>query len=156
MQRRVLQAWIFLCIALAVHVADEALNGFLSVYNPTVLALRETKPWLPFPVFEFKVWLGGLITAVILLLAMSRAVARGATWARVVATLFAVLMLANAAGHTAGTILGRTVRAVRFDGPMPGFYSSPLLAAASIYVLVMLARTRATLGADAAQAHLRP
>ena len=33
-------AWIALCLAFALHVIDEASTGFLSVYNPTVLALR--------------------------------------------------------------------------------------------------------------------
>ena len=33
-------AWVQLCLALAAHVTDEALTGFLSVYNPTVLALQ--------------------------------------------------------------------------------------------------------------------
>jgi hypothetical protein len=27
-------AWLVLCAALAIHVADEALTGFLSAYNP--------------------------------------------------------------------------------------------------------------------------
>ncbi len=156
MQRGILRAWILLCLALAVHVTDEALTGFLSVYNPTVLALRERAPWLPFPVFEFNEWLGGLIVAVLVLLALSPAVARGAGWARVFAGVFAVFMLANAAGHTAGTIFGRTVATVQFPRPMPGFYSSPLLASAAIYLLLQLSRSRATLGADGAEARLRP
>jgi hypothetical protein len=29
-------AWIALCLAFALHIIDEALTGFLSVYNPTV------------------------------------------------------------------------------------------------------------------------
>jgi len=33
-------AWVLLCIATAVQVTDEALTGFLSVYNPAVVALR--------------------------------------------------------------------------------------------------------------------
>jgi hypothetical protein len=33
-------AWLFLCVAFCAHVADEALTGFLDVYNPTVLAVR--------------------------------------------------------------------------------------------------------------------
>ena len=40
-------AWIALCFALALHVVDEALTGFLSVYNPTVLALRSRYAWFP-------------------------------------------------------------------------------------------------------------
>ncbi|MGO8792293.1 MAG: hypothetical protein ACLQVL_33560, partial [Terriglobia bacterium] len=54
-------AWIALCLALALHVVDEASTGFLSVYNPTVVALRKSRPWLPFPVFTFGVWLAGLV-----------------------------------------------------------------------------------------------
>ena len=36
-------AWVLMWVALAVHVIDEALTGFLLVYNPTVLALRAEK-----------------------------------------------------------------------------------------------------------------
>jgi hypothetical protein len=43
-------------IALAIHVTDEALTGFLAVYNPTVLALRAKLPFFPMPTFEFREW----------------------------------------------------------------------------------------------------
>jgi len=138
---RLLVAWLGLCLAVAVHVADEALTGFLSVYNPTILALRESIPWLPFPVFRFEVWLGGLIVGILLLLSLSPFVHRGAAWMRPIAYALAVLMLANGALHTLGTIFGRTVASVRFARPMPGFYSSPLLIAAAIYLVVQLRRT---------------
>ena len=129
-----------LCLALAVHVADEAANGFLGVYNPTVMTMREKIPWLPLPVFRFETWLAGLIIAVIALVVLAVWVFRGARWTRPIAYGFAIVMLANALGHTLGTLLGRTVEAVRFPRPMPGFYSSPLLAAASIYLLYRLRR----------------
>jgi hypothetical protein len=61
---------------------------------------------------------------------------------RPVGYALAVLRLANAVGHILGTIAGRTVAEVRFPRPMPGFYSSPLLAAASVWLLVGLWRTR--------------
>ena len=48
-------------LALSVHVADEALTDFLSVYNPAVEALRERLPWFPLPTFTFEGWLTGLI-----------------------------------------------------------------------------------------------
>lgn len=54
----------------------------------------------------------------------------------------AVIMLLNGLGHTTGTILGRTVSSVRFPRPMPGFYSSPLLLATSVYAFMQLRRTR--------------
>jgi hypothetical protein len=50
---------VALCAALALHVADEALSGFLSVYNPAVRAIRERVPFLPLPTFLIAaaVWL---------------------------------------------------------------------------------------------------
>ena len=136
--RRVGQAFVALCAALAIHVADEAATGFLAVYNPTVTAIRERLPWLPLPVFGFEIWITGLIAAILALLVLSAFVFRGDRWTRPVAYAFAILMLVNALGHTAGTLFGRTIESVRFSGPMPGFYSSPLLAAASIYLLYRL------------------
>jgi hypothetical protein len=134
-------AWILLCLALALHVADEALTDFLSVYNPTVAAVRERVPWLLLPQFEFGPWLTLLIVAVAVLLSLSPTVARGVRWTRPVAYVFAVLMVLNAVGHTLGTVFGQIVAAVPFPRPMPGFYSSPLLLAASIYLLVELRRS---------------
>lgn len=62
-------AWVALCLALAIHVIDEALTDFLSVYNPMIKALRQRWRFLPLPTFSFGVWLSGLILAVILLFA---------------------------------------------------------------------------------------
>jgi hypothetical protein len=135
-------AWVALCLALALHVADEALTGFLSVYNPTVQGLRERIGYWPMPTFEFRNWLTGLITAVLMLLALSPFVFRGARWIRPLFYFFAVVMIANGLGHTAGTVFGRTISSVRFSRPMPGFYSSPFLLAASVYALIQLKRTR--------------
>lgn len=135
-------AWVALCLAMAVHVTDEALTGFLSVYNPTVLAMRERLGYWPMPTFEFRGWLTGLIMAVVVLLALSPFVFAGSRWIRPLFYFFAVIMLVNGLGHTAGTIAGRTFSSIRFPRPMPGFYSSPLLLVASIYALVQLRRTR--------------
>ena len=138
---RLFRAWVFLCLALGLHVTDEASTGFLSVYNPTVIALRKTWGWVPMPVFSFEVWLVGLILAVAALLGLSVFVLRGARWMRPLAYLFAALMIANGLGHTLGTIFGRTVAEVRFPRPMPGFLSSPFLFLASAYLLFELRRT---------------
>ena len=56
-------AWLAFCTALALHVTDEALTGFLSVYNPTILAIRPAGWRFP-PTFDFQTWLTGLILAV--------------------------------------------------------------------------------------------
>ena len=129
------RAWLALVTALALHVTDEALTGFLSVYNPTVLAMRQTFPNFPMPVFTFRVWLGGLITLIVILFLLSPFAFRGTGWIRYLAWPLAVIMLLNALGHTLGTILGHTVPSVQFARPMPGFYSLPLLAAASLFLM---------------------
>jgi hypothetical protein len=140
--KRLGTAWVLLCLTLAVHVTDEALTGFLNIYNPTVVALRAKLGYWPMPTFGFREWLTGLIAAVVILLALSPFVFRGARWIRPVFYIFAVIMLANGLGHTAATVFGQTVSSVRFPRPAPGFYSSPLLLAASIYGLAQLRRTR--------------
>lgn len=125
--RHLAKAWIILCLALAVHVVDEALTDFLSVYNPTVQAIRRKLPFLPLPTFTFRFWLTGLILAVILLLSLSRFAVRGAKWMIALSYVFAIIMLANGLSHIAGSFyLGRL---------MPGVYSAPLLLGASIYLL---------------------
>jgi len=135
-------AWVALSLALALHVIDEVSTGFLAVYNPTVRAMHAKVSWFPMPVFEYKEWLSGLIVAVVVLLSLSPFVFQGKRWMRPLAYFFAALMLANGLGHTLGTIAGRTVASVRFPRPMPGFYSSPVILAAAIYLLVQLRATR--------------
>ena len=137
------RAWVALTVALAIHVTDEAITGFLSVYNPTVLAIRETFPNFFMPIFTFQVWLGGLIGLIVILLSLSPFAFRGARWIRYLAWPLAIIMLLNAGGHTLGTIFGQTVSSVQFPRPMPGFYSSPLLAAASIFMMWTLRKSSA-------------
>ena len=136
------RAWLWLCLALLLHVVDEALTGFLAIYNPTVIALRERFPWLPIPTFEFGEWLAGLLIATAGLLFLGRYIARGARWMRPAGYVFAAIMIVNGAGHIAATLAGRTVASVPVHGFMPGVYSSPVLLAGSVYLLVCLRRTR--------------
>ena len=127
-------AWVGLALALGVHVADEALTDFLSVYNPAVEAIRQRAPWVPLPTFTFAVWLAGLILLVSTLLLFSPYAFRGACFIVWLAYPLGVIMLLNGLGHFAGTIcLGR---------PMPGVYSSPLLLAAAPYLLVQATKMR--------------
>ena len=127
-------AWVGLCLALALHVVDEALTDFLSVYNPAVQSIREHVSWLPLPTFTFQIWLGGLIVAVIVLSSLTVFVLRGSRWMTPVSYAFGVLMLANGLLHIAGSIqLGRF---------MHGVYSAPVLLAASIYLLATVHQQR--------------
>ena len=126
--------WVALCIALAVHVTDEALTDFLSVYNPAVLAIRRHFPLLPFPTFTFEVWLTGLILAVVVLLSLSTFAFQGARWLVPLTYLFGFMMLGNGVLHIGGSVyLGRL---------MPGVYSAPLLLAGSLYLLASVHNRR--------------
>ncbi len=121
-------AWIALCGALAVHVADEALTDFLALYNPTVLSIRERYPSLPLTTFTFEGWLALLIFAIVVLTAVSYFVRKGRWAMRPISYAFAGFMLLNGLLHIAGSFYMGTF--------MPGVYSSPLLLAASIFLIV--------------------
>ena len=135
-------AWILLCLAFCSHVADEALTGFLNVYNPTVVAMRARLGWFPMPTFEYRQWLVGLIVANVILLALTPFAYRNARGLRPLAYFFAGVMLLNGMGHTVFTVLGRTVASVQFPRPAPGFYSSPFLLITSIYLFARLRASR--------------
>ena len=119
-------AWVLLSVALSLHVTDEALTDFLSVYNPAVQAIRKRFPFLLLPVFTFRVWLAGLCVGIFVAFALSFLAFRGNHLAIVFAYPVAVLMFANGLGHIVASLYRRRM--------MPGVYSSPLLVAASAYL----------------------
>src|SRR4029077_749398 len=135
-------AWLLLCLAFCAHVADEALTGFLPIYNATVLALRSQYKWFPMPTFGFREWLTGLIIANTVLLLLTPFAFQNAGWLRPLAYFYSFVHLLNGMGHTLATIFGQTVSTIHFARPAPGFYSSPLLFAGSIYLLIRLRASR--------------
>ena len=94
------------------------------------------------PTFEYRGWLIGLIIANLILLALTPLAYRNTRALRPLAYFFAGVMLLNGMGHTLFTVLGRTVAAVQFPRPAPGFYSSPFLLIASIYLFSRLRASR--------------
>jgi hypothetical protein len=133
--------WLALTVAFLLHVLDEATTGVLHVYNPTVTAMRARWGWFPMPTFEFRPWLIGLIVAVLFLFALTPVASRGPRWLRPLAWFYAILMFSNGMGHTVFTILGRTLPALTFSRPAPGFYSSPLLFLSSVWLMMRLWQT---------------
>lgn len=122
------RAWLMLTLALACHVVDEALTGFLAVYNPIVRAARARFGWFPMPEFTFGVWLAGLCVLVALLLAISPLAYRASRSIRLAAYPYAAIMVLNGCGHLVGSIyLARWA---------PGATTAPLLIAASINLFV--------------------
>ncbi len=120
--------WLALCLALAVHIADEAHNGFLPVYNDAVRAIEELFPLLPAPSLSLALWLGLMVAMVAGLTALLPVVHRGAPWTRVATIGVALVALANVSGHAGASLLAGCV--------LPGTYSAPILTVAGVYALI--------------------
>ncbi|HXI63151.1 MAG TPA: HXXEE domain-containing protein [Gemmatimonadales bacterium] len=123
-------AWAALCVAFAIHVADEARTDFLSVYNTTARAIRARFPFLLIPTFTFRVWLTGLVVAVLLLASLTPVAFRGAPGLRPVAYVFGIVMAGNGVLHLVGSAYMRRA--------MPGVYSAPIILAAAGYLLASI------------------
>ena len=134
-------AWVLLCLGLALHITDEALTGFLDVYNPTAREISRRFGFGP-PTFTFGWWLGGLVFAACLLLALSPFAFQNRRAWRPLAYAFGIIMLLNGVSHTVGSILGHSFADIRFPRPMPGFYSSPFMFAAAVWLLWNLRNSR--------------
>jgi hypothetical protein len=128
------RAWIAQALALAVHVTDEALSGFLDYYNPSLIAIKQRVPWLPLPTFTFDTWIAGLTTGIILLLCLTPFVYRGSRWIGIVALPLGVLMTLNGIAHITTSIYAGRL--------LPGVYSSPLLICCSLWLLTARKSTR--------------
>lgn len=133
--------WFALCAAFALHIFDEATTGFLAVYNPTVTVLRERWGSFPVPTIALREFLIGHVLVCALLFCLTPVAARGMHGLRPLAWAYALIMFLNGMGHTIGTILGHTVDSVTFPRPAPGFYSSPFLFIASVWLMTRLRRT---------------
>jgi galactitol-specific phosphotransferase system IIC component len=119
-------AWVALSLSLLAHVVDEALTGFLDVYNPIVLSIRARYAWFPMPTFTFGMWLAGLCALVFLLLAWSPLAFRRSRLIEIAAYPYAAIMFLNGIGHLVASIyLGRWA---------PGATTAPLLIAASLWL----------------------
>lgn len=134
-------AWLALCAALAIHIADEAANGFVGLFNQTSHAIAMSPPGLPMPTLSLHLFLILMVPIVLVLFALTPFAFQGRPWMRPLAVIHAVIEIANAGNHTLETILGHTVSPVHFPRPAPGFYSSPLLAAAAVWLMIEVRRT---------------
>ena len=113
--------------AIALHVADETITGFLPFYNNLVENLRAKLGFFPAPTFSFGIWFGGLITGIFLCFGFTIFIARGGRLNRWIATILGGLMTFNALGHLSGSLY--------YGKVLPGASSSPLLLLASLYMV---------------------
>jgi hypothetical protein len=128
-------AWLLLCLSFAANILDDAVNGFLDYYNPTVLTLYGHYSWFPRIDLTFRQWLIGVIVADALLMLLTPWAYRNSRFLRLLAYAFSIIMLLIGCGSILATVRGRTVGSVHFTGMAPGTYSALLLLAASAYLL---------------------
>ena len=139
-------AWLLLCLSFAANILDNVLNDFLGYYNATVLALYGHFSWFPRIDLSFREWLLGVILADAVLLLLTLLAYRNSPLLRPTAYTFSTFILLNGLGVILASLLGQTVPSVHFTGSAPGFYSSPLLVAASVHLLWRLRSSRKTNG----------
>ena len=121
-------AWLLLVSTIALHVVDEAINGFLPFYNDMVKSLRQRVGFFPAPTFSFEIWLTGLVVGILLCFGLTVFIARGGRLVRALAIMLGVLMLFNALGHLSGSLY--------FGRILPGAWSSPLLLLSALFMIL--------------------
>ena len=132
-------AWVTFAALLALHVADEAKNDFLSVYNPNASAISLRYPFLPIPILTLTEFVIGLSIAILILLCLSPFAFRESKPLCRLAILLSIF-----AGLLNGT--AHLVSSHYFQRWMPGSYSSPLLILGGAYLLVTALRSLGRLG----------
>jgi hypothetical protein len=126
--------WVALTCSFALHVWDEAVHDFLSIYNPNVEAIRSRWPLIPLPTFTVTEFVVGLSAAILLMAFLAPAAFRGRGWLTIVAYPYGVIMLMNGVQHiTVSLYLG---------SPLPGVMTSPLLIVSSVALLLATRRVR--------------
>lgn len=121
-------AWDLMILTVGLHVFDEDLTDFPGFYNSLVLELQKGLGFFPVPVISHRVWLGGLISVVIIGFALTPLVNRGRGFFRILTTVLGANMIAKALVNLLGSLF--------FGRLLPGFWSSPFLLAAAVFAVV--------------------
>jgi hypothetical protein len=121
-------AWIALTIAFGLHVADEMTGGSLDMYNRVATALHARFEWLVLPSLGFAPRMAILACGVLVLLALTPAVWRGARLLVLLSLPLGVLMVMDGLYHI--------VLAVAHHGSVPGLRTAPLIVLAALWLLV--------------------
>ena len=120
-------AWVLMVSAIALHVFDEAVTDFLSLYHGVALDIRESLGFSFPPMVSFEVWLGGMIIGILVCFALTPIVKRGGRIIRVFTIVLGILMIVNSLGHMLGSAYSGSL--------LPGFWSSPLLLLTALLVI---------------------
>lgn len=125
-------AWFVLSAALALHIAEEATSGAYLVYGETLDFLRQIYPQLAIPPFKFSVWLFDITGTILVLLSLTWLVQKRFRIMRPASFALATFTTANAMMHILFSLAS--------DRVLAGTLTSPLLLAASLFLLLSIPR----------------
>ena len=92
-------AWLAGCIAFAVHIGEEIVNGSYGVYADIEVFLGTIFPWFKLPPYRYDVWLINLIGTAAILFALTWLVYVKRGPMRIASYAFATFLTLNGIGH---------------------------------------------------------
>lgn len=125
-------AWILLSAVLALHIAEEATSGTYLIYGETLDFLRQIYPQLAIPPFKYDVWLLNITGTILVLLSLTWLVQKRYQIMRPASFALAIFTTANATIHI--------LLSLASDRVLAGTLTSPLLLAASLFLLLSIPR----------------
>ena len=123
-------AWLTLSLVLALHVAEEVMNGTLAFYRGLSDFVMDYMPFVKLPPFRYEVWLVDLIGASLLLIAMTWLVHRRRGPMRLASYVVATFAAANGMMHILMSMAAQQL--------LPGVVTSPLILAAALFLLLSI------------------
>ncbi len=123
-------AWLFGCVAFAVHIAEEVAYGSFGVYADFNVFINTMFPSLDLPPYKYEVWLTNLIGACVLLFAFTWLVYVKRGPMRIASYLFATFLTLNSIGHLYAALSMTTY--------FPGAVTASLLLIAGLVLFVSI------------------
>ena len=124
------KAWLFGCIAFAIHIAEEIAYGSFGVYADFNVFVNTLFPSLQLPPYKYEVWLTNLIGAAVLLFALTWLVYVKRGPMRIASYLFATFLTLNGMGHLYAALAMTTY--------FPGAVTASLLVIAGLVLFVAI------------------
>jgi hypothetical protein len=127
-------AWLAVCAALALHLADEVFFGSLGLYADFARVIGWIWPSIEMPPFHREVWLINLAGATLVLFALAWLVRQQRGVMVTASYLLAAFATANGVLHF--------LAAAALKSMIPGMWSAPLLIAAGLFLFLSIPHKR--------------
>jgi len=123
-------AWLFGCIAFAIHIAEEIAYGSFGMYADFNVFVNTLFPSIDLPPYKYEIWLTNLVGACVLLFAFTWLVYVKRGPMRVASYLFATFLTLNGMGHLYAALSMTTY--------FPGAVTASLLVIAGLVLFVAI------------------